>query len=210
MISQDLPDAVLAALAAHEGVRAYILPGTVVAYNQSANTADVRPGVRRAVPTNVDGETVTEALATVFAARVVWPGGSGGYFAASLSPGDRVLLLCCDDDPSDFLRTGEVSDPGDVRRNRPGHAVCIPGLDVKPDVGLVAAKAAVGGSSDAAALASRLDALVKVLKSWTVSAGDGGAALKAAVVAAFPGVPVVVPTPQAGTTTGSAVLKVGS
>lgn len=200
MIAQDLTDVLLAALASHEGVRAYILPGTVVTYNQSANTADVRPGVRRAVPTNVDGETVTEALATVFAARVVWPGGSGGYFAASLSPGDKVLLLCCDDDPSDFLRTGEVSDPGDVRRNRPGHAVCIPGLDVKPDVGLVAAKAAVGGSSDAAALASVVRAQF------------------AAVAAALDAIAGAVPTPNpyppggvpAASAFGSAVLKVGS
>lgn len=200
MIAQDLTDAILAALAAHEGVRAYILPGTVVAYDQGANTADVRPGVRRAVPTTVDGETVTEALATVFAARVVWPGGAGGYFAASLSPGDKVLLLCCDDDPSDFLRTGEVSDPGDVRRNRPGHAVCIPGLDVKPDVGLVAAKAAIGGSSDAAALASMTRAHF------------------ALVAMALDSIAAAVPTPNpypasgvpSAATFGSAVLKVGS
>lgn len=204
MIAQDLTDAILAALAAHEGVRAYILPGTVVAYDQAANTADVRPGVRRAVATTVDGETVTEALATVFAARVVWPGGAGGYFAASLSPGDKVLLLCCDDDPSDFLRTGEVSDPGDVRRNRPGHAVCIPGLDVKPDVGLVAAKAAIGGSSDAAALASQVNRLIAVLKT---AASD--AAVVSALNTAFPNI-VGVTTPTAATTTGSAVLKVGS
>lgn len=200
MISQELSDVVLAALAAHEGVRCYVLPGTVVSYDSGACTADVRPGVRRAVPTHVDGETVTEALPVVFAARVLWPGGSGGYLHVTLSPGDPVLLLCCDDDPADFLRTGDVSDPGDVRRNRPGHAVCIPGLSVKPDIGLVAAKAAIGGSTDAAALASFVRAQIVLV----AAALD---AIAEAVSTANPYPASGVPPASAF---GSTVLKVGS
>ena len=94
------------------------------------------------------------------------------------------------------MRTGEVSDPGDLRRHDLSHAVCIPGF--------TPASAAPPALADAAALASKVDNLIKALKT---------AAADAAVVAAlnlnFPNISGPA-TPDVAFTTGSDVLKLGS
>ena len=121
--------------------------------------------------------------------------------------------MICDLDPATWLRTGEVSDPGDLRKSSLAHAVAIPGLAFEGATisaaapALVAADAEIGGSADAAALASKLNQLIDILLNWTPAPPDGGAALQTAIKLAFDAPPG---TWAAGTKTSSQALKLGS
>lgn len=175
----------------------------VVTYDVDTQRAHVRPLVRRPVPTLEPGVFRMETYPDVYGVKVMWPSGSGGYLHLELEPGDIVTLLFCELDPSRALRTGEVSDPSDLRRHSLAHAVAFPGGGTLPDVGLVVPKAAVGGDTDAAALASQLNLLITTLS----GAGTGSeTAIPAALLLAFPDIVNGVP----GATTGSSALKVGS
>ena len=199
----DLAEVVQSAMDARLSGAHVALPGKVLAYDSTKQTADVQVGVNRLVQTNVEGEFRSEKIPPVYAVPVCWPRGNGQHFAPGLAAGDGVLLVICDLDPSTWVRTGNTSDPADVRKMDLSHAVCIPGFSPAGSALPPSAKslecntANVGGSSDAVALASKLDALIAALKTAGVGAGTN---VPGAVNAAFP-------TPA---TTGSAVLKVGS
>ncbi len=174
------------------------LPGTVVSYNAGSRTATIRPGVHRLVP-SIDDEDVdvTEEVPPLQDVPVCWPMGRGFAFAdVSLSAGDPVLLICMDRDASAWRRTGAPAEPEDARQHHWGSAVAIPGLAPRQNP--------VPVPSDAAALASKLDALIAVLK--TVQPGLlSDTAAK--VAAKFPAV-VGSTTPEPLLiTTGSSVLK---
>lgn len=212
----DLSEVVQDALDARLSGAHVALPGKVLSYDATAQTADVEVGVNRLVPTSVEGEFRSEKIPPVYAVPVCWPRGNGQHFAPGLAVGDGVLLVICDLDPSTWVRTGNRSDPADLRKMDLSHAVCVPGFApagsaLPPSAkDLKCADAEIGGSTDAAALASMLDKLIYIIgTTWTPVANDGGAALKIAVSTAFPSLfgsaaPVVV------TSTGSAVLKLGS
>lgn len=201
------------------------VPGTVLSYSAATGLASVRPGVRRVVaPTAPGQEETLEALPDVQGVRVLWPGGGGFGLHAPLAEGDQVLLVVCDGDPAGFFRTGEVSDPQDRREHVLANAVALAGFDLPghaegaamtlghadAPVRLTSARMEVDGSSDAAALASKLDALIFAIRStWTPVANDGGAALKALIGTLFP-VVTGDPGPFTGlTTTGSTKVKTG-
>lgn len=208
----DLPEAIRAAIDSRLAQAHVALPGIVVSYDASAQTADVRPGVRRPLPTDEDGAYVTEDLPVIPAVPVCWPRGNGQHFAPGLAPGDGVLIVVCDIDYTTWHRTGSVSDPADLRRHALAHAVCVPGFApasaaLAPSArDLKAADAEIGGSTDAAGLASMLDKLIAVLK----TSGVGGSTNVPGVLAtAFPSLAGST-TPTPATSTGSAVLKLGS
>jgi hypothetical protein len=208
----ELAEVIQAALEARLSSMHVAIPGKVVSYNATTQTADVRPGVKRAVSTAVEGEFITEELPVIPSVPVCWPGGSGGHFRPSLSSGDGVLIVVCDLDPATWVRTGEVSDPGDLRRFDLSHAVCLPGFRpasgaISPsDPDVKSASAAFGGSTDAAALASMLDKLIAVLKTAGVGAATN---VPGVLTTAFPSL-VGSTAPTGAITTGSTVLKVGS
>jgi hypothetical protein len=178
-------------------------PGIVVSYDASTQTADVRPAVRRTLPSASDEDRdVYEQLPVCPHVPVMWPRGRGFSCVGTLSPGDSVLLVFCERDFSDWYDSGAVSDPQFAELHALNGAVAIPGLTPRTNP--------IPVPSDAAALASKLDLLIIALKAAVVVAGDGGAALKAAVVAAFPAI-TGSPAPAVGViTTGSTVLKLGS
>lgn len=182
------------------------LPGVVVSYDPATQTADVRPTVTRLVPTSEEGVFKSEALPVVPHVPVLWPRGGASWFAPGLSVGEGVLLVCCESDPASYIRTGSVSDPGDVRRHSLAHAVAIPGFG--PRSAALPPPGPTSLTGDAAALASKLDMLIQILVGgWVPVPLDGGEALKVAVAAAFPGIAPAVPTPFPGVTTGSHRLK---
>lgn len=148
------------------------IPGKVVSYNHSTGRADVKPGVTRREPASAPGaEDTYAALPEIPSVPVLWLGGGSFGAHAPLAAGDKVLLLCCDGDPFPFLRTGEISDPQDVREHDLAHAVAIPvfrvpghaatdgmtlGHDSAP-LKLKSTGAEIAGNTDAAALASKVD-----------------------------------------------------
>lgn len=173
--------------------------GKVTSYNAADKTADVRVGWKRAVPTDEEGTFVTEVIPDLPAVPVIHFGGGSGHLRIPLSAGDTVLIVVCDTDQATWLRTGEVSDPGDLRRFHLSHAVAIPWAKaVGPSaLDLKVASAEVGGTTDAAALASAVDTILAAIAACTPSGTETGlAAIKAALASL--------------TTSASAVLKLGS
>lgn len=101
------------------------LPGRVVSYDVDTQRADVRPVVQRTVP-RVDGGTALEDLPTIRSVPVLWPGGGGFCFHAPLAAGDDVMLLVPEQDPQQFLETGQASAPLDHRRHHLAGAFALP------------------------------------------------------------------------------------
>ena len=151
-------------------------PGRVVSYDRDKQVANVRPMVKRLVPTPGDVEDVPEELPEVPHVRVIWPRGGGYFCHLPLTEGDEGLLVFQTRDPSEWSRTGEVSEPADVRLHHVAHAVFLPGyaraatvLAGLPSDAAVVGKVGglqavfkdatleVGGNTDAAALASLVD-----------------------------------------------------
>jgi hypothetical protein len=191
------------------------IPGKVEAWDSSAQTVDVRPMVKRAVPTR-SGSRKLETLPAVQGVRVSYVGGGDFAIAHPIAVGDTGVILFMEVNIAQWLGSGEISDPGDLRRHALGSAVFLPGLTTtsgKPTIssdGITLGKkdgsfvlkiknnrVEVGGASDAAALASKVDALSQAFAAHThLFTGTGSVN---AVNPAF-----------VHQDTGSAVLKVGS
>jgi hypothetical protein len=188
------------------------LPGIVVTYNATTKRADIQPGLNRLVPTDVDGEFSSERLPVIPDVPVVWPAGGGSWFQGDLIPGEGVLLVCCEADPSEFLRRGSVSDPADVRTASLAHAVAIPGL--RPDGSVIPASpaAAIGGVLYSAAVAERVNQFILLFKTAMVTAAatpQTGTTIAAAIDTAIGGM-LTPAVPGVAGAFGSAALKLGS
>lgn len=176
-------------------------PGIVKSFNAAERTCTVQPAVHRLVPAEDDElpDNVEEfkplfnvpVLFLQFRGmRVVPPTGA-------LQPGDPVLLICFDRDASRWRDTGRAAEPADARLHDWQSCVAIPGLvpDTNP----------FPPPTDAAALGSKLDQLIGILKATPEL---GTAAIQTAVQTAFPAVPSSVGTPNVGlVTTKSNILK---
>lgn len=186
-------------------------PGVVVSYDSATETATVRPGVHRTLPdaSNPDFDEIEE-YPDVYSVPVLWPRGRGYSVVGSLSAGDPVMLVACARDISAWRRTGEAGAPDDTRLAPWAAVVAIPGLQ-----GDAGTPARFEAPTDAAALASKLDTLIGILKGMGSSTDPDVLALKTSVTAYFTGVPSKPPVPVSGaafvgTTTGSTILKVNS
>lgn len=102
------------------------LPGRIETYYPETQTADVLPVVRRALPTEDDG-IAFEDLPIVPNVPIVFPRGGDCSIVWKPKPGDGVLLCVQTLSAANWRRTGEVSDPGDVRLHCLGSAFAIPG-----------------------------------------------------------------------------------
>jgi Phage protein Gp138 N-terminal domain len=103
------------------------LPGTIKSYDAAKQTADVIPQVRSAAPKQ-DGSTVAETVPVIPNVPVQWPRGGGMALHFPLAPGDHVLLVFNEAAIGHWRETGEVADPGDLRRHTFGYPVAIPGI----------------------------------------------------------------------------------
>lgn len=185
------------------------LPGTVVSYNSTTETATVRPGVHQLLPNWVNDELDdVEELPALVEVPVAWFRARGISLVGDLSAGDPLLLFCCDRDISGWRRSGKPSEPDDGRVHSWSSAVGLPG--VQADTGRFPVP------TDAAALASLLDLVIKIVKGCPAGTDAGWGAFKTAITTAFPAVtavtvPVTPPNVHTGlTTTGSARLKLDS
>jgi hypothetical protein len=178
------------------------LPGRIERVRQSPTRVDVTPMVRRRIPTR-SGRLVSEAMPTIRAVPVVFPGSGQWSIRWPLAVGDEVLIFCCERDLSRWITTGDISDPCDVRAHHLAHAVAIPGLRsqrgaLPAPTGSALELLHIGGSSirlnedgtiqlggpataQFVALANLVNAIVEAFLAGTPVAGDGGAALQTAV-----------------------------
>lgn len=177
--SQNLESVIGLAMEALAGRINTALPARVDSYDAPSQLATVTPMVKRPVPSSEgDASFSFEALPQIRDVRVIHPGGQDWALHIPLKPGDSVLLIVLQWDPSGWQQTGEVSAPADTRTHSIAHAIALPGYrrdgqrlaGVSSDyptfrasggftVTLKPTGMEVGGASDAAALASKVNLL---------------------------------------------------
>ena len=101
------------------------LPARVESYDAGAQTADVKPMIRRVMRSQTM-ERVAEDLPVIPTVPVLWPRGGGAFLSLPLAAGDFGLLVLTEYSIDRFRSTGEDTDPGDERRHDLANAVFIP------------------------------------------------------------------------------------
>lgn len=188
-------------------------PGRILSFNPSTQTARVCPVILRSFLDD-EGFIVTEEAPDIFDVPVIFPRTRAGYITFPIEVGDHGLIIYPMRDIGQWRATGQLCDPGDHRVCSMSGAVFIPGL--YPDanqlasvstenvvIGTLGASKIQMGSPSAAdyiALSTKLDAVINALATAVPAAGDGGAALQAAVRAAW--------NPSAPFTSSCAATKV--
>jgi len=198
------------------------LPGRVRSYDSTSQTADIEPMIKRGVPTGgEEDEVVLETLPVLPSVPILFPSGGQCFVTFPLAVGDPVLLVFSERDTSHYRATGAVSDPGVPTMHGLSGAVAIPcafgprsaAMSGVSSTDLVVGRAnglanitvksgttEVGGSSDSAALASRVKTLETAFRTHThggVTTGTGSTATQTTV------------PPYAAQDFASARLKVG-
>src|SRR5690606_572168 len=175
------------------------VPCEVVTYYPETQTADLLPVVRRPVPTEEE-DIAFEDLPIVQNIPIIFPRGKSVSITWPLEKGDGVLLCSLTFCANEWRRTGEITDPLDIRLHSLGNAFAIPGAfpDVKaldaglasaPGLTLTAEQIALGSHKATAPVA-----LAPAVKAWLD-------ALKTEIEALKGGVPVVVPIEYPTTST---------
>lgn len=165
----------------------------VESYDPVTRTADLAPVIRRPLPTE-DGSTEYEDLVVISNVPIRFPMGGGGTYAITwrLQAGDFVDVHVLTLAHTEWRRTGEISNPGDLRTHSLGNCYATPGacpnsqaLAQAQEMALVieAPEIRLGsGATELVALASKvMTGLNKVKAAMTAAvivAGDGGASLK--------------------------------
>lgn len=202
-----LTEVIEAFISSRLGDTYHILPGIVQTYYPATQEADIQIAIN-----DPRFEPDTDALETepwplYPRMRVSWPRFGGYTIMGPLNPGDSVQVFFQDLDDSAFRATGQASDPPRTRRFGSDSAFCVPFGVADKDIATDAAEASsalilgkdgapqqiqvngttidIGkGATDFVALAAKIDLFIQTVMAWTPNAGDGGAALKAALTAA--------------------------
>lgn len=106
--------------------------GTVVSYDASAQRADVRLGMRRWAP-SAEGAPVALEVPILPSVPVLLPRTGSAIVTFPVPAGTRGLVIFLDVPAGQWIRTGEVSDPDDLRLHHPTSAVFIPGVYPDPE-----------------------------------------------------------------------------
>lgn len=181
------------------------MPGRVVAYNPLLKTADVLPVIKRAVPTS-DDDIAHEELPVIHNVPVEWPGGGGFAMQFPVAPGDHVWIIFSEAATAQWRLTGQVSEPGDLRRHDLSYAMALWIRGSNLDVGtplvpptearmdcpapFVFADGATGQAlaqfvANATLVTVALEALKTAISAAPTAPNDGGATFKAALVASL-------------------------
>lgn len=103
------------------------MPGTIVSYDASTQTATVQPGIRRSL------DDTLETLPSIPNVPIAWPAGGGMGLKFPLSVGDSVMLVFSEASFSTWRTSGQVSDPSDESRHSLSYPLAFPfaraGLD---------------------------------------------------------------------------------
>ena len=182
------------------------LPATVVSYDHDSQRATIQ--LVTVFQRKVQGQIVKDGHPIIPGVPVGFMGSDGGGYSDTwpLEVGDVGVAHFCDRSIAEWLSTGAAkTDPQDPRTHDINDAVFYPGyrpfsgpvgaLGLNASARVIRAPALQLGDStatDYVALASlvstELARIWTVLTTWGVVAGDGGAALKAAALAAVGGV----------------------
>lgn len=187
------------------------MPGLVKAVDMTNQTVDVQPVLQRVIPRGDDETDSPEAetLPVVPAVPLVFPRGGGFFVSVPVAVGDSVMLVFSDRDIGRWRETGQVPcNPGDQRAHTLSGAVAFPGVfprgaklaDASPTnmvlgkdgtpgmkITITPTQVQVDGSGDAAALASKVNALFNAFCNAVPVAMDGGAAIQNAVKTVWTG-----------------------
>lgn len=159
------------------------LPCRVESYDSATNTVDCLPMVRRAIP-DADGKIQHEELPVLPAVPVAFQQSAAFSATYPLAKGDYVLVVFSSLAIGNFVETGDLADPGDIRRNDLSHGVAIAGLAAKGSEPPTLANVAlfeVGGSTThvqvgagAAEFVVLEDKMISKFNSHTHTGGSGG------------------------------------
>lgn len=136
------------------------MPGRVQAYNAATQTADIVPCIRGTIPGS-DGLTKLEYRPVIPNVPVAWTRGGGFSMTFPLAIGDHVWLVFNSDAIAQWRATGEVSEPGDLRRSSLSYPFAIP--------------AAAPDSKAIADPGSSTEAVISVPGGATMRVGSGAA-----------------------------------
>lgn len=106
--------------------------GRVETYDAARQTADLTPMVRRPLPTE-DEDVTYEELPIIPNVPVLFPRGGGFSITWPIVPGNFLQLIVESLSISQWRRSGEISDSGDIRQNHLGSCVAIAGLGPNSD-----------------------------------------------------------------------------
>jgi len=101
------------------------MPGKVVKYDSAAGTVDVLPVVRGAIE-GEDGTLLLEDLPVISNVPVAWPRGGGFYIKFPLLQGDHVWLSFSETAMALWRTSGQISQPGDLRRHDLSYPIAFP------------------------------------------------------------------------------------
>ena len=108
------------------------MPGVIQSYDPVTKTADVLPAIKTPLyepETGAEGEA--EELPVIPNVPVSFPRGGGWHLSFPLSAGDHVTLVFSEAATGQWRASGEVSEPGDVRRHSLGYPTAF--LGAAPD-----------------------------------------------------------------------------
>lgn len=111
------------------------LPGVVKSYDAQKKTADIQPVIKVPVYDPETGEPgEAETLPVIPNVPVSMPRGGGFHLSFPLEAGDHVTLVFSESATGQWRTSGEVSEPGDVRRHSLGYPTAFPGAHPDADV----------------------------------------------------------------------------
>lgn len=127
MITPTLPEVIRRALQRNLDQLHTAMPGVVVSYDATSQTADIRPAIKD-VYRDKDGVRQVEDLPILPKVPVLFPRGGGFHLSFPLTAGDGVLLIFSEVSIDRWRESSQVTDPGDLRRHGLSGAVAIPGV----------------------------------------------------------------------------------
>lgn len=195
----ELGEIILAAIRAH-GQRIHTsIPARVISYDAANQTARVQPAVKRGIR-DEDGTIVYKDPPELPNVPIMFPRSGDTWISWQIAAGDWVMLHFAESEIDGWRTKGNApTEPGTARRHSYSAAYAIPcgfvdGEEL-PNVGntLVVehpSEIKLGaGATDHVALAAlvlqRLQDLYDAINNATPGSGDGGAALKTAIIAAL-------------------------
>lgn len=108
------------------------LPGVVHTYDKDTQTANIQPAVK-GVLFDADDAQIQEILPIIPNVPVVWLRGAGASLQGKLQKGDHCVLCFSEAATAIWRKTGQISEPGDLRRMDLSYAFALPGI--APDSG---------------------------------------------------------------------------
>jgi hypothetical protein len=129
-VSENEPDLTDVLDAFEEGLLRNIhtcFPAKVESYDASKRTANLKPMVKEALR-DEDDNLVSQELPILPNVPVLFPGVGPWRVTFPVSVGDWVLVLIAESSIGHVRTTGEMAEPGDLRRHSLSHAVAITGF----------------------------------------------------------------------------------